>query len=72
MIGAAVRIFFTFTEKFKRDQFESYCMECGKQFSRGKGLTLWCGRRCAKRSAKRYEAPKPANEIGNIYHRPGG
>ncbi len=69
MIGAAMRFIFTFTEKFKRDQLDVYCLECGKQFRRREGMALWCSRKCRQKTA---EITKPANEIGNIYHRPGG
>lgn len=63
-----MRFIFTMSEKFRRDDFDRYCTECGKQFEPRRGLTLWCGRRCQKRTAKRAEAPAPG--VGRIYHRP--
>lgn len=65
MIGEFVRIFFTFGEKFRRTQIQRYCWECEKKIPEGKGLTLWCGARC-----KRKTTARESHGIGKIYHRP--
>lgn len=69
MIGRAVRFIFTFAEKFKREQLDRYCFECEKQFEPAKGLTLWCSRRCAKKSCKK-EMINISHSPGRIFHRP--
>jgi len=63
MIG---QIFHTFVEKFRKE-IPRYCWECGKEIGSGRGLTLWCGRRCKARTTARGSVG-----VGKIYHRPGG
>lgn len=64
-----MRFIFTFAEKFRRDQIDRYCWECEKQFEPKKGLTMWCSRRCAKKTGKRAIASNPSGP-GRVFHRP--